>query len=826
VNRAPNPASRLVALALGSAIGYFVLARIGYAFMIQPASVAVWPASGAMLAGLVLLDRRYWPLALAGGFAGNLAADVVRHASFPIAAFGSAANSLEALVAAAVLIYACGRPITMGTRREVVALVVGAAGVSNGVTAFLGALVLSSNGSLTFWERWFAWWSGDGLGMLIVAPVILTGAALVRSRRLIPLRTIAEAALICLAIALIAYVALAGDPRLGGLLGQYPYLAFPLLLWMAVRFGPPGAAVAMLTLASITMWNASRGAVSLKPGSQEGMMDVLDVYLYLALASVATLIPASVIREQQVARRDLRESERRFRQMAEHINEAFFIVDLASGRALYVSPTWSQIWGRPLADGYDPHIWRDAIHRDDRAAMAASHQRVASGEPDNTVFRVVRPDDSVRWVRGRAYPVRDRSGNVYRFVGVAEDVTELRQVEQRAVQSQKMEAIGRLAGGVAHDFNNILTVIVAEADLLREAATADAVIGTGLDGIQGAAHRATVLTRQLLALSRHQPLDPEVFGVNEMLERMASLLQRLIGEHIELKTALQTDVGLVHTDRGRIEQVVTNLAVNARDAMPGGGQLHLRTGRIRVEPNDVRPQPDLAPGDYFTISVSDTGTGMSPEVAARAFEPFFTTKPRDKGTGLGLATSYGIMQQAGGLLTAYSEPGIGSTFRAYLPAYAGTEAETAERPPESIGTGHETIMLVEDDVDLRSAAARLLRAQGYDVVEPESPLKAVDLLTADGLHIDLLLTDVVMPGMNGRELADAAIALRPGLKVLFTSGYTDDIVLDGRLLGQQAVLLEKPLRENHSCVKSGRCSNRRARLIDPPSLQEPERSRS
>jgi PAS domain S-box-containing protein len=781
-----------IALGLTSAIGYFVLARIGYAFMIQPAGVAVWPASGAMLACLVLLDRRHWPAVIAGGFAGNVTADVLQHATLPIAVLGSAANTLEAVVAAAVLLYVGGRSITMGTRREVIALVVGAAGVSNGATAFLGALALSSRGGLPFWERWFAWWAGDGLGMLIVAPVILAGAALMRSWRPIPGRVIAEATLVCLAIAFIAHASLAGNSQLGGLLGQYPYLAFPLLLWMAVRFGPLGAAIAMLILAAITIWNASCGSLPLRPGSQESMMDVLDVYLYLVLASVASLIPAAVFREQQVARRDLRESEQRFRQMAEHIKEAFFVVDLASGRALYVSPTWAQIWGRPLADGYDPHIWRNAIHRDDRAAMAASHQRVVSGEPDDTVFRVVRPDDSVRWVRGRAYPVRDRSGRVYRFVGVAEDVTELRQVEHRAVQSQKMEAIGRLAGGVAHDFNNMLTVIVAEADLMREGATTDAAIGKGLDGIQGAAQRATVLTRQLLALSRHQPLDAEVFGVNEMLDKMASLLQRLIGEHIELDTALQPDVGVIRTDRGRIEQVITNLAVNARDAMPDGGQLHLRTGRIRVQANDVRPHPDLAPGEYFTISVSDTGTGMSPEVAARAFEPFFTTKPRDKGTGLGLATSYGIMQQAGGLLTAYSEPGIGSTFRAYLPAYAGTEAETAERPPEAVGTGHETIMLVEDDVDLRSAAARLLQAQGYNVVETESPYHAVDLLAMDGPRVDLLLTDVVMPGMNGRELADAAIALRPGLKVLFTSGYTDDIVLDGRLLGREAVLLEKP----------------------------------
>ncbi|HET6198149.1 MAG TPA: MASE1 domain-containing protein, partial [Acetobacteraceae bacterium] len=281
----------MVALALASAGGYFVLARIGYAFMIQPAGIAIWPASGAMLAGLALLERRDWPLALAGGFAGNLAADLFRHASFPMAAAGSAANSLEALVAAAVLVYASGRTVTMGTRREVVALVVGAAGASNGVTAIVGALVLTSSVSLPFWERWFAWWAGDGLGMLIVAPVILAGAALVRARRRVPLRVVGEAAVVCLAIALIAHFALAGESRLGGLLGHYPYLAFPLLLWMAVRFGPLGAAIAMLTLASITIWNASHGALPLQPGRQERVMDVLDVYLYLSLASVASLIP-------------------------------------------------------------------------------------------------------------------------------------------------------------------------------------------------------------------------------------------------------------------------------------------------------------------------------------------------------------------------------------------------------------------------------------------------------------------------------------------------------------------------------------------------------
>ena len=363
----------------------------------------------------------------------------------------------------------------------------------------------------------------------------------------------------------------------------------------------------------------------------------------------------------------LRESEERLREMATHINEAFFIVDIATRQQLYVSPAWARVWGRPIENGYDPDIWFEAIHPDDRAGIRASLAANANGEPTVDVFRIVHPDGTIRWARGRAFPVRDAMGQVYRLTGVTEDITEQREVEERSLEAQKMEAIGLLAGGVAHDFNNLLTVMLGHVDIaLGDSKPGDPHDET-LREVRDAAVRAAALTRGLLEFSRQTVVAPVVFRPNEVVTAFAGMVKRLIGENIDVVTRLAADAGAVRADRGQFEQTLMNLVVNSRDAMPDGGRLTLETANVTMSRDEAKAHAEVAAGDYVTLAISDSGGGMTDAVKARIFEPFYTTKSQGKGTGLGLATSYGTVQQAGGYLTVRSEVGAGSTFCIYLP---------------------------------------------------------------------------------------------------------------------------------------------------------------
>ena len=782
----PHP----LGLVAGAGGGYFVLAWLGYAFMIQPAGVALWPASGFLLGLLLLLDRRDWAAVLLGAYLGNLAADLLHGSTPALALAAGVANGLEALVAAGLLRRFLPRPITVGTLREVAWLVLGGALLSNSITALGGAAVLHRFAGDRFWTRWLIWWVGDGMGMLIVTPVILSIASLVRDRVRLTRRRLLEAVVVLGLVALVALLVIRREPGSSRPLGGWPFLAFPPLLWAAVWLGPWGAALATLVLGCVTAWNAAHTAA---PTTDGGSMigDTLQVVSFLALASVSSLVPASILAEQRRIQRRLAEGDERFRQMAESIKEAFFVVDLATRVPLYVSPTWGQIWGRPMSDGGDPAVWFEAVHPDDREKLAEDQRRVAMGESSITNFRVLRPDGTVRWVRGRAFPVRDGAGAVYRMVGVAEDVTELRQTELQLAHAQKLESVGRLAGGVAHDFNNLLTVILAETDLLLAEPGLDGETVSSLDHVRQAADRAAVLTRQLLAFSRRQVVEPVVFDLNRLVRELTSLLRRLIGEDLELVVRAGPDPVLVRADRGQIEQVIANLAVNARDAMPEGGTLALETGTTELEERYDGMADTVEPGLYAVLAVSDTGTGMSEAVRVRVFEPFFTTKERGKGTGLGLSTSYGIARQAGGQLTVHSEPGAGSTFRLYLPRVEGTVSRK-ETGTMGIPTGTETILVVEDEAAVRRVAARMLQGCGYQVLVAPDAEAAKQLIESYRHPIHLLLTDVVLPGQGGRELAEEVLAIHPDLKVLFTSGYTDDTVLRLQLLKRGAQLLQKP----------------------------------
>jgi two-component system, cell cycle sensor histidine kinase and response regulator CckA len=614
----------------------------------------------------------------------------------------------------------------------------------------------------------------------------------------------------------------------------------------------------------------------------------------------------------------LLESERRFRQLAENINEVFWIVDPDERAMLYVSPAYEEIWGRTCESLYARHdSYLEAVHPDDRQKILAATWRQRRGEQTDEEYRVVRPDGSARWIHDRAFPIKDEGGRVVRIVGVAEDITERKhaeeevrrseqryrllfdsnpqpmwvfdletlrfleineaavhhygysreeflsmtikdirppedipalvqtlaapvaglekagawkhrkkdgsiiaveiashqltfagrsaelvlvnditerkQLEEQLRQSQKMEAVGQLAGGIAHDFNNLLTVINGYSDLTLKRLPAEDPLRLNLEEIRKAGERAASLTRQLLAFSRKQVLQPKVLDLNVVVRETEKLLRRLIGEDIELRAALEPRLGSVKADPGQIEQVLMNLAVNARDAMPRGGKLTIGTENAYLDEGYVAHHIAVAPGRYVMLSVSDTGTGMDEQTQARIFEPFFTTKEAGKGTGLGLSTVYGIVKQSGGHLWVYSEVGRGTTFKVYLPRVDEGAREYGQAPGPVEGLqGTETILLAEDDELVRNMTRIILSDYGYRVLAASNGEAAISICERAEGPIHLLLTDVVMPGMSGRELADRIALLRPGVKVLFMSGYTEDAIVHHGVLDEGVNFLQKP----------------------------------
>ena len=489
-----------------------------------------------------------------------------------------------------------------------------------------------------------------------------------------------------------------------------------------------------------------------------------------------------------------REGEERFRQIAEHIDDVFWIGSAAGPERAYVSPAYRVIWGRdPRRLRREPSAWLEAVHPDDRDRVEDVVRRRA-GRGYEIQYRILRPDDTLRWIWDRAFPVLDPDGGVARVVGVAEDVTQRRKLEAQLRAAHRMEAVGRLAGGIAHDFNNLLTVIRGQSDLLLMDLAEDDAMVEELEVVRDAADRAATLTRQLLAFSREQVLRPRVVDLVDVVRTMEQLLRRVLGEHIRIETHFEAELPPVRVDPAQLEQVIVNLAVNARDAMPDGGELAISARREQITAAVAAGRTELPVGtEVVRLDVRDDGHGMDEAVRARIFEPFFTTKRARGGTGLGLAMAYGIVKQSGGTIHVDSLPGYGTTFELRFPPAVGEVAtEVVDEPPPPRGVATGTILVVEDDPAVRRVAGRTLRREGWDVCVAADAEQGMEILDDIGGQVSVLLTDLVLPGMSGRDLIDRVREQHPRVHCIAMSGYAEGSPERRIDLPAHVVFLPKP----------------------------------
>jgi PAS domain S-box-containing protein len=473
------------------------------------------------------------------------------------------------------------------------------------------------------------------------------------------------------------------------------------------------------------------------------------------------------------------------------------VITAPDGTIQFVNPAFERSTGytREEAIGKNPRILKsgnqdDAFYRD-------LWQTISSGKPWQGVFSNKRKDGALYTEEATISPVRNAAGAIVNYVAVKRDITEQLRLESQIQQAQKMESVGRLAGGVAHDFNNMLQVILGYAEMALEGAAPSSALHNDISEIRNAARRSSDLTRQLLAFARKQTISPRVFDLNEAGKSMLTLLQRLIGEDITLAWKPEARPAMIKMDPAQLDQILTNLSINARDAIAGVGTLTVATGSQTLDEAFCSLHVDASPGDYVVLTVSDNGIGMTPETLSHIFEPFYTTKGGSAHTGLGLSTVYGIVKQNNGFISLESSLGKGTTFAIYLPRHKG-EALPSPAPVSATpgAKGREMLLLVDDESTILSVSQRMLESLGYRVLAAETPDKAL-LLAADPLNeIDLLITDVVMPGLSGPDLAKRLTAQRPGLKCLFVSGYAANVITDRGMMEKDLDFLPKPFNRD------------------------------
>jgi PAS domain S-box-containing protein len=779
-------------LALGTVYSAAALLGLHYASIGQSVSL-VWPPSGIAIAALTLMGYRYWPAILVGAFLANAATPV----PLPAAAGIAVGNLSEALLAAFLLRRTAGSRPELDDFRHIRALVLLAAPAGALCSALIGCTSLWLTGVLpgTALPRVVAvWWTGDLLGAIVLAPVFFSWA--VPAQAADHTRRLMEVVLLCVGTAIAAELGLSRFVA-GAILSEvnYAYLLFPFVIWAALRFGARGASLMTLTVAVLAVLRTVQGGSPFVSGTS--VKTLFALACYLAVVAVTALALAAAVRwEREQATWALAQSEERLRRALDAARMGTWIWSM-DNNTLSWDDNLRRLYAVAPADRittYDDFIIR--VHPDDRAFVGNMVRKALQDGGDlDYEFRIVLPDGRIRWIADQGELQRDADGRPTFLAGICADVTERRSAEERLRQAHRMESVGRLAGGVAHEANNQMSVVLGAASFILRRTDVPEAVRADVEFMQKAAERTAAVTAQLLAFSRRQVLRPEVIDLNALLKRWEPVLRRIMGEDVVVQIQPGSEAQLVRADPGQIEQVLLNLALNARDAMPRGGRITVETFRTELTKEYARNKPgtSLQPGPYVVLAISDTGHGMDKQTMEHIFEPFFTTKGVGKGTGLGLSTVYGIVKQSDGYVWAYSEPGLGTTFKIYLPLRTGAVSPAKPDTTPSAVVSGETVLLVEDESSVGYMMKRALEEAGYCVIEARSATEALALAGQASGRISLLLTDVVMPGKTGRDLADEVERLIPGIPVLFTSGYTDGEIESRGLLAPGAALVPKPL---------------------------------
>ncbi len=781
-----------VPIVVGLAALYYVAATIGLRYAsIGPSVSLVWPPTGIALAALTALGLRYWPGIALGAFLANAATPIPLLAAAGIAA----GNTLEALLGAYLLRRTAGPYPRFDEGRSVRGLVLMAAPLGALASALIGVATIYAAGEITAGRipaTIAVWWTGDVLGALVVTPVLLAWSLSDDGRRIT--RGMLEIVVLCLGTVIAAEVVL-GRVAAPRLLGQvdYPYVLFPFVIWAALRFGPRGASLVTLTVAIVAVWHTTGGSGPFVASTAAGTLFAADVYL-AAVAVTGLALAAAVARERETATDALTHRDEQLKVALDAARMGIWSWSSEDNRLVW-DDALRRLYDLPAdtdIGGYAEFLSR--VHPDDREYVDRTVRKaLQEGGRLDYEFRIVLPDGRIRWIADQGRVVSGAPGRPPAMTGVCMDVTDRHATEEQLRQAQRMESIGRLAGGVAHETNNQMSVVLGSVEFITRRHDVPEAVRADVEQVRRAAERTAAVTAQLLAFSRRQVLNPQVLDLNDVVRRFEPTLRRVMGEDCSVSLHPFAEVPPVKADPGQLEQVLLNLALNSRDAMPRGGALTLETfvTELTADTAGLKPGIRIVPASYVVLAITDTGHGMDRVTLSHVFEPFFTTKGVGQGTGLGLSTVYGIVKQSDGYIWAYSEPGKGTTFKIYLRAsseIADAAASNGAKPERASG---ETILVVEDEETVRSVAGRALREAGFTVCVAGSGAQAIEMLPGNG-RISLVLTDVVMPEMSGKDLAEHIGRLMPGTPVLFTSGYTDGEIVRRGLLAPDAAFLQKP----------------------------------
>ena len=770
---------------------YFVGGLIGKETTFLSGSVAlVWPPTGIALAAILLFGYRFWP----GVALGAVLFSFMNGMPLEFFTLGTAfGNTIGAIVCTYLLKNSIAFNNAMESTRDVTIYIGLACFMGTTINAAFNVVSLVFGGVLA-WDDLFSsilvWWVPNMLSGLVIAPIIITWATPSATRW--NARLIAEA---CLCGAgLIAGTLISFNSFFVYGIQNYPlaYLPFPFLVWGSLRFGQRGATAGTLLVSSLAINSLLHGIGPFVTHTEKDSLMLMGSYI--GILAVTNMLLAAAAAESRAAERAVSESEKRFRGYFELGLIGITITSPAQG-CLEVNDKLCQILGCERSELLKMS-WSKFIHPDDLAEEIGNYNRILAGECDGYSMekRFIRKDGQIVHATIAVKCARRTDGSVDYLLTLIQDITERKKLEAQLFQSQKMETVGKLAGGIAHEFTSIMTAIIGQSELLLNDLPPGNRWRKNATEIRNAAERAAILTRQLLAYGRKQILRPEVMNMNTVVAGMESTLHHLLGPGTDMRLVAADGLKMVKADAGQIEQVIMNMAINAADAMQNGGKLTLETVNLTLNQEYASHFPDSKPGEYVMLAITDTGAGMSERVKARVFEPFFTTKEVGQGTGLGLATCYGIVKQSGGHITVDSELGRGTTFKIYLPQVEQqTNAPVQRLGSQGLPHGAETILLVEDDPALREMAAEMLKRQGYTVLTASNGIEALKLTQQSNIaNIDLLFTDIAMPQMNGKDLSDRVRALYPRIRVLFTSGYTENAVVHRGVLDKGVSFLKKP----------------------------------